>query len=540
MHRPTRNEAGATAVLFALLATVMLGAGALAADMGQVYAKRSALQSNVDMAVMAAAAKLDNAGACNAEVIATAEEYLVKATNKVADQVAVNLSDGSAANGTITCNNWRVDLTAPRVHVDFGLAKALSPGNTGVDVPATAAAQIMSPGQSSSMPMYAVAGCDTGQQTLSDPPPGPAAAATVPDLTPDGPPYNTVNSLAITSPNPAKVAAGRVAPVPMTIKGKNLVGTSYQVWFTNAAGQHFQATGALTLSTSGQNFTIGIPTVPQDVLNGNGIWYVRVFNDGKWSLESDAQSFVVGDLLFCNGAVSGNFGTLKVARSDVSSGSWLEMNIIRGFEPRLEPNASSAVPCSPEDSTHTPQSPSDCLGTDPGFPNEAATHGLVTGSGSYPGKLDHDTRPGCDRAGGSNRTMTAPALNDDVLTCYIVGAHSVGDVVAGSPGILSADIFSSPRFFQIPVIPVEASSGSSGSYPIIGFRPGFITTEPLSSTPTARGAVTGHNGITFHSGHVEELKVTLFPEAALPGTAPPVGGEIAYTGHGTKVLVLVK
>jgi hypothetical protein len=542
MRRPTRNEAGATAVLFALLATSLLGVGAVAVDMGQVYAKRSALQSNVDMAVMAAAAELDNAGPCNPEVIAKAEEYLAKTTNKVADQISVNLSTGTAGNdadGSIQCNNWRVDLWAPRVEVHFGLAKALSPGNTGVEVPATAAAQIKSPSQSSSLPMYAVSGCDTGYQQLTDPPPGPAPAPVVPDLTPDGPPYNTVSNLAITTPNPAEIPAGSVTPVPMEVKGKNLVGTTAEVWFTNAAGDHVQAAGPLGITTSGPNFTITVPTVPQTVLDTNGIWYVRVFNDGMWSSESDAQALVIGDLLFCNGMVSGNFGTLKLARSDGAPATWLEMNIIKGMEPLLQINASSAVPCSPVDSDHAPTSPTDCVSTDPGFPNEAATDGLVNGSGSNPGRLDQDTTPGCDRTGGSNRTMTAPALNDDVLACYIVGAHNVGDVIAGEPGILSADIFKSPRFFQIPVIPVQASHGASGAYPLIGFRPGFITEEPSSSTRTARGSVTGHNGVHFHAGHVEQLNVVLFPDAALPETAPPVGGEIDYIGSGTKVLVLV-
>ena len=544
MRRPTRDETGATAILFALLATTLLGAGAFAADMGQVYAKRSALQSNVDMAVMAAAAELDNAGACNPQVIDKAEEYLLKATNKVADQIAVNLRDANPDNGTISCSNWRVDLVAPRVHVDFGLAKALSPSNTGVDVPARASAQIKSPSQSSSLPMYAVAGCDTGQQTLTDPPPGPAPTPTVPELTPGGdPPYNAIADLEISSPNPAKVAAGLIAPVPMVLKGKDLVGTTFEVWFTNAAGQHVQATGTNSLTRNGQNFTIDLATVPQAVLNVSGIWYVRIFNDGKWSDEADAQSFVVGDLLFCDGAVSGNFGTLKVARNDSSSGDWLEMNIIRGFQPLMAINPSNAVPCSPEDSTHTPQSPSDCIGTDPGFPNEAATDGLVYGSGTYRGKLHQDTTPGCSRYGTDAETTAAPSggpnLNDDVLSCYIVGSHTVGDVIAGSPAILSGDIFSSPRFFQIPVIPAEAANGSSGSYPIIAFRPGFITTEPASAT-FPPGPLDTYNGLTFHSGHVEQLRVVLFPESALPETAPPVGGEIEYTGHGTKVLVLVR
>ena len=55
MRTRTRDESGAIAVMFALLALVLLGVSALAIDIGHVYAKRSALQSNVDLAVLAAA-----------------------------------------------------------------------------------------------------------------------------------------------------------------------------------------------------------------------------------------------------------------------------------------------------------------------------------------------------------------------------------------------------------------------------------------------------------------------------------------------------
>ena len=206
--------------------------------------------------------------------------------------------------------------------------------------------------------------------------------------------------------------------------------------------------------------------------------------------------------------------------------------------PHLVVNASNVVPCSPVDSDHTPVNPTDCVSTDPGFPNSAATDGFV-GTSSSPGRLRVPTTPGCDRNGGDDETPS-PALNDDLLTCFILGGHSVGDVAAGVDNILSADIFDSPRFFYIPVIPVQAANGASGQYPIIDFRPGFITKESMAATADARGAISGHNGITFHSGHIEQIDVVLFPASALPETAPPRGGEIDYTGGGTKVPVLVE
>src|SRR5687768_5990918 len=124
--RRRRDEDGATTMLVAVLALVMLGAGALAVDVGHVYAKRSALQSNVDHAVMAAAAELDNDGACNQEVIDVATEYLLKPGNEVADQIAVDLAGAPGdVDGFIQCNDWKVQLWAPKSHVEYGLAKAV-------------------------------------------------------------------------------------------------------------------------------------------------------------------------------------------------------------------------------------------------------------------------------------------------------------------------------------------------------------------------------------------------------------------------------
>ena len=549
MAARTRDDRGATAVMFALLALVLLGVSALAVDVGQVYAKRSALQSNVDLAVLAATAELDSDGACNSEVITKAQEYLTKDSNVVPDQEAIDLTNSDTTDGFIQCNDWKVELSAPTSHVDYGLARAVMDEDTaeeGIDVPAFAAAQIKSPSQTDTLPMYAVSGCDTGAQILTDPPPGPTPSSAPPAaMTPVG--TAEVRNLVVT---PNEVESDLTAPQgPITLAGQ-VKGTGTrtgQIVFYNATtGLTYPAGSPASLPSGGgwNNFTLTAPTVPQEVLDENGIWWVRLkIVSGAtttWSPSAVSAGFTVGDLLFCDGAVSGNFGTLRLARNDAVNGLWIEMNIIKGVQPHLIVNASNVVPCSPVDSDHAPVSPTDCISTDPGFPNEAASDGFVNGSGSTPGRLDADTTPGCDRNGGDDRTSASPNLNDDLLTCFILGGHSVGDVVAGEANILSADIFDSPRFFYIPVIPVEAAHGASGAYPIIGFRPGFITQESMAATATARGAVTGHNGLTFHSGHIEQINVVLFPESALPETAPPRGGEIDYTGSGTKVLTLVE
>lgn len=541
--RHSRDERGATVVMFALLAMVLLGVGAIAVDMGQVYAKRSALQSNVDMAVLAAAPEIDGTNSCTSEAIDAAKDYLTKAGNSVDGQASLDLTDGVMSNGEINCIGWRVELTAPEARVDFGLAKALSETNSGVDVPAFAAAEIKSASGSLSLPMYAVSGCDYGSQQLADPPPGPPADPTVPDLIPDS---ETVFNNASFTISPTEV----IPPIPpsqvLTLTGSNL-GSATKVGFTSAGGDHEEVLDT-DLAVTPTSIELDVPA---DVLTQGGVWWVRVFKDGKWSKEDDAQPFVVGDLLFCDGAISGNFGTLKIARLDPN---WtLERNIMHGIEPTLDlyPDL-SATACddgvSPAiTSETTPNDGTNCLGTDPGFSNSAATEGLVTGKGSEIGRLDKDTTPGCSRAGGDSRTVTTPGpqgrpINDDLLTCFIIDdSVSIQDVVDGEPKVLSADILKSPRFFMLPVLPTEAENGSSNFYPIIDFRPGFITDQPLHATPAAPavGSISAYNGVEFQSNFVEELNVVLFDEAALPEEAPAVGGEEDYTGSGIKVIVLV-
>ena len=254
MKTGTRDESGAIAVMFALLALVLLGVSALAIDIGQVYAKRSALQSNVDLAVMAAVAELDSDGACNQEVVDTAVEYLEMNTNVVPDQVALDLGGApSDADGFIRCNDWKVELWAPTAKVEYGLARAVMNEETadeGIDVPAYAAAQIKSPSQTDTLPMYAVSGCDTGAQILTDPPPGPAPTSAAPPTTPVGDADLQGAGPLVVTPN--SVDSG-VLLQPVVVSGsvRSLGGYTAQAVFYNANGDTWPAAGATVVPTGG-------------------------------------------------------------------------------------------------------------------------------------------------------------------------------------------------------------------------------------------------------------------------------------------------
>ncbi len=543
--------------MVALLATVLFGLGAIAVDMGQAYAMRRDLQTNVDMAVMAAAAELNGEVDDNGHAAArtAAEQYLT--TNAVADQIAWNLDlnaldpaddESGYLEFDADGNAWKVRLYAPKVDVDLGLARIFGP-ETEIQVPARATAEIRSPG-TSMMPMYAVDnGCDSGTQTISDAPSGSPSPEAVPVLAPTTDP--DFNSASFTV-SPSETPGGTAAPLPMTLSGTGLDGVT-QVGFTTSSGVHYivDADGDGNDFTVSGSTSITLDSVPPEVLALEDSWYVRVFKDGKWSQTATAQMFSVGERLYCSSSVSGNFGSLRVPRDDSPRGEWLARNIVLGIQPALaihpsppmDGNCKGDPPPTVESGDGT-----NCLGTDPGFPTEALTDGLVTGVGSTPGRLDADTTSGCGRGGSDNRTAATPTgeeLNDDLLTCFITNDTTrIGDLVTGSAeNVLSADIFGSPRFFWMPVIPTEPTSGHSDRYPVTDLRAGFISDQPLvaSRTTPYESYVSTHAGVIFDSHNkVRSLEVILFDTDALPETAAPTGDEVAYTGRGTRVLALVE
>jgi hypothetical protein len=89
------------------------------------------------------------------------------------------------------------------------------------------------------------------------------------------------------------------------------------------------------------------------------------------------------------------------------------------------------------------------------------------------------------------------------------------------------------------VLDTDPSTGKK-SWPIVGFRPGFITDQSLTATHDAPGSISAFNGLEEDPSGIREVKVVLFDAAALPDFAPATGGEEDYTGSGPKAIVLVE
>jgi hypothetical protein len=545
MQLRARDERGATAILFAALALVLLGLSALAIDVGHVYAKRSALQSNVDFAAMAAAAELDSDGACNQEVIDKAVEFLEKDANQVPDQAAIDLTGAPGdVDGFIRCNDWKVELWAPTAHVDYGLARAVmneATADAGVDVPAFAAAQIKSPSRNHGLPMYGVTGCEYGPQIIRDDS-GPAPTLAVPPLTPDSATYNTATFTVGPDNQPIPSTATQV-----TLTGSNLTGAT-AVTFTGAGGppDHHEVLAIDFISASSTSIVVNVPAAVLDI---EDVWFVRVLKGTTYSPRTSAQRFTVGaPRAYCAGSLEGNYGTIDLPRTDTSFD--LEWNIIFGPQPSLAIHPAPAGECSGGagsiESKTGPVDGTNCLASEPGVKIGQTNDGLISGKGGQRGRLDKDSTSGCSRSGDNSRTPTtikSKYINDDLLSCFIINNARISDLISATDGsigekALSADIFNSPRYFWIPIVQREPATGKK-SWPIVAFRPGFITDQAVSATEQSPGVISEHNGLIAGPSGLRELHVILFDEKALPEFAPSSGGEIDYIGSGTKVVVLV-
>ena len=110
----------------------------------------------------------------------------------------------------------------------------------------------------------------------------------------------------------------------------------------------------------------------------------------------------------------------------------------------------------------------------------ACEHGTFPGSelglnGSY--NNDKIT----DFISGTNKQ----SVLDDMLLTSLDTFLTPSVPVATPADLLSQDLYSSPRFFWAPVLTTAFSTSTNAFYPILTFRPTFITEETPSTSATA-------------------------------------------------------
>jgi len=117
LRESIRRERGASAVVFALALIPLLGAGAIAVDVGALYAERAQLQNGVDAAALALAAKCaKNESTCSTSATSGAQGYV--------DANAAILRDPVANTPSIDTTGNEVTVTA-ETNVDHVLAQII-------------------------------------------------------------------------------------------------------------------------------------------------------------------------------------------------------------------------------------------------------------------------------------------------------------------------------------------------------------------------------------------------------------------------------
>ena len=592
LRRRRGSEDGATAILTAVVAVVLFGFAALAVDLGNALSRKGDTQVTADFAALAGGALLPGTKLAGDPVVQAVARYFVDnaardddaASAPTVAQMAGRLVNGSDADGEIHYDGpYELRVISPRAYVDFGLAGALGLGGgdgySGVEVASDATVVMGSPKGHSVLPMYVAnpspgeAACDYGLQTLTDPPGGHVVPPSVPTLAfQSHTNATTVKGLALFE---GGVSVSSVTPgsttASVTIEGDFKNATSVGFFRSDDPAAAVVEVGRAAwddpVGTTPYTLNKGQVTldVPAAVASTDELWYVRVFEGaptGRWSASNEAQAVSVGDAPYecVGGSADGNFGTLRMPRSDVPS-TWVPRNIALGLQAPLTlarfPGAPPPWVCGPSvtgsviSSAALRKPGTNCLDTDTGLTQQTATTGFITGDGSYNGLLDTgSSSPDPDGSGGCSPSGTTDPhvvlgkhLNNDLLTCFLTDTTTeLGSVArrsyAGGPAF-SIEIYGSPRFVWVPVFRQETVSGGSGYYSIVDFRPGFLTDQPMTATKgsNAVGSSTA-NGLGMNGNKLETIKVVFLNPNSLPqgDSSTPVG---PYLGVGPSSVALV-
>lgn len=230
------EQSGAVAVMVALLAVLLFSIAALAVDIGNAWARKRAVQKQVDVSAIAAGWMLPMTTANELTIANKVAEYLNEDDNQAtgqSDVTGADLIDSDPANGHITwldsdgqpCtdNCTRMEVLAPSARVDFGFAAVM--GFSGTDVQRSATVEVMSPlpPAAKTIPFWLPTGCGYG----------PTEADTT-----GGGPHGAPAAL---DPADLVLPGGAVVPTP-TDKSIDLTGTPVTM-------VNFQGTGTLRALT---------------------------------------------------------------------------------------------------------------------------------------------------------------------------------------------------------------------------------------------------------------------------------------------------
>lgn len=591
-----RSENGAVAVIFALLAVLMLSMAAIGVDLGNAMNRKKQTQTSADFAALAGAvglpaANLNAADASNASTVQAVADYINENQPRSdgTDECGVDpgsttvatLTDTKPENGEVTfLSSDKIKVLSPPARVQFGLATAMGFENTCVQSVAVAAIKSGSLGMA---PYYVTTTCASGLQTMKSNAGGLSIPVSVPVLNADG--ESNTSTLTAISPNlvnPMPAAGAADGPM-ITLTGTNLGSAKVDKvgFFNSDRSTPFAVAPA---ATPAQSATSVSALIPNEVATYQDVWYVRVhepasatYPDGRWSSRAQAQPLQIGDaVLSCDpDSASGNFGAIDFPRGGNGNDN-IEESIKNGLPAPMTlkawPGSVALPPSMPPNDCQGMGSPSvwsskpgtspglqpntNCVQSTTGLSSGPASDGYLGETGSDPtAKLRADTSDLCKAVGQPTRDhgLNYPAkdlnVNADLLSCFLADdSLKLSDtlsVPSGADPKFVPEIYESPRFV---LVPVTASDPSGTKWmPIVRFVPGFITNQPTGASrvnnlqnPDSNGKYDNGLIVTWSGNkpNLGAITVFFFDMDALP--TPPEGTPLQdYMGSGPKVITLI-
>jgi Flp pilus assembly protein TadG len=580
----TRSERGAVAIMVGLLSVVLFGTAALAVDLGNAWARKRAVQKQVDVSALAAGWMLPMTTANKTDIATRVASYLNDPDNQATEQVTTSaalLVNGDASDGEIyfqnddgsscsdTCTQMRV--LAPKARVDFGFAAVLGFNHTDVQRAATVRVVSELPDRQKSIPFWLPTGCgygptqaDTTQGNQATATATPTATATATATASASPPFQpdpgSVGTHTLSGFTPTSVVYNTAA----TISGYRVIGAS-GAGVKKITLRAYPPTGTayvdFAAETSGNVPDFQVSAF--DVTKVPGDWRVWALAEKNNSFTYSANYLVIrvtggpaatatatptvadsGVPVGCIGQDRGNFGQLDSPRHEGGSKQTrFARNLALGIDHTLVPyefpdGVTQRKQCD-EPGNILPGAQLDdeardgnnCIVGDTGNDGPKTYDGLVAGLGD-------GTKGRLDAANGattcpnrSDLTLGGHAVNNDVLSCFLRNGATLSDIAAASgvdTSMIDPLVMKSPRFVWLPV--VYATDRAQKSFqPIRQFVPGFITDE------TQTTAATSSNGLDIDGNSVKVLHVFTFNRDVLPTKEdsetidydPSVGGAIA-------------
>lgn len=553
-----RREQGATAIFVAILATLILSMAALSVDLGNAWARKRDVQTQVDVSALSAGHLLPAITAVQINAVAReVASYLNTDNNQAVGQDAVTaaqLLDGDFTNGEaeITNDGKTLRVVSPPARVNFSFGPVLGSNSANIQAEATVELQSKLPPVGKVLPFAVPDGCPFGPGMADTTGPR-RSTETSGTYTFSSARSGTVNAVTHTpNPLPGGYDIGdAAATVTLGDLPNNTKVTETQVLFqrggvgylrqptswTNPAGAPVGDT-----SNTDKVRTMTVP-IPQEVLDGPGTWYVHGFVANKHTTADSAKTLVVGDFatpsneISCASSASGQFGQMYSPRDNQAPDQRaLGLNIAEGIDHVIRMHPGPGDPDCGQKNTD-PSLPSihdkvdevdpNCVLPQVGNDGPWMLQGLITGLEGVEGRLDatrDNGRTTCGPPAGraTDVTREGVAINNDVLSCFLANGYNLDYLTRTNlseedvAGVLSETVTDSPRFAWIPVIfpATRAQIDNNTFYKVRRFVPVFITDETRASTKTSSDA-SADNGIVI-DGQLAALHVFMFHPSFLP------------------------